>query len=105
MYLQANLTIRYGQTAAFAERFVPIKARLEAKGWRMLGAYTAIIGEFTQILHLWQVESPDTVTNALFAVMGEEGAAAEFATLGEVIESERTQVVLPMPYSPLEDLK
>ena len=99
-HLRADLTIKYGQIGRFSELFVPVKERLESKGWKLIGAYQAIIGDFTKVLHIWKIEDANMVPQALFAAMAEADFAPLFAELGDLIEAEQTQIVLPTPYSP-----
>ena len=100
MFVRADLKIRYGQAAAFAEAFPPLKAAMEQRGWKLVSAYQAVIGDFTSVLHIWEVEDANTVTSALFSALGDASLTAILERIAEVVLEEKIELVVPTPYHP-----
>src|SRR3954453_16991636 len=100
MFLHVVLKVRYGQIDRFSEIFMRMRPVLEREGWQMVGAYQALIGNYTTVIHVWRIEEPNHHPRALQAAMADEGFAADIAARGEVALDETVQVMVPTSYSP-----
>ena len=67
LYVYANVKIEYGQLAAFNEAMVTVKRVMEANGWKLVGAWTTLIGDLHEVHDLWEVEDANVVPAAFAA--------------------------------------
>jgi hypothetical protein len=100
MVLHVRLKLRYGVNERWNETFSQMVEPLERHGWKLLGAYQTLIGEITEVVHLWNIDDPNTVPKGLFGASAETEFSSHFGTLSELVLEERTQVMLPTPYCP-----
>lgn len=102
LYLVARLEVKYGHMAEAAEilaKFVPL---LKPYGWTLLGSYHPVIGNFSEIIDIWEVPDANAVPKALEA-MGSgaiEGWGEIFMAFREHVESEHLSVCAKFPFSP-----
>ena len=100
LYLQARLKVKYGQVPAFMDTMAQARPLVERHGWKLLGAWGTVIGNFHEVTHLWEIADADAVP----AVLGALGADPAFAPLvgrfAEQVEEEVLTVLAKTPYSP-----
>jgi NIPSNAP len=100
LQVYANVKVKYGQLAAFNEAMVTVKRVMEQNGWKLLGAWTTVIGDLHEVHDLWEVEDANAVP-AGFAGAAEDPdflqAAAEIA---KIADREVLSLVTKTPYSP-----
>jgi hypothetical protein len=100
LYLIAKLKVKYGHVAEAGEilaKFVPI---FEPLGWKLLGSFHPLIGDFSEITDIWEVADANVVPNALAAVAENPEFHKVFAEFREVVESEVLSVCAKFPFSP-----
>ena len=66
-YVYANVKVKYGQLPAFFEAMVTIKRVMEENGWKLVGAWSTVIGDIHEVHDLWEVEDANTVPNGFAA--------------------------------------
>ena len=49
LYVHADVKVKYGQLGVFNEAMVTVKSVMEANGWRLIGAWSTIIGDLHEI--------------------------------------------------------
>jgi len=102
LYLVARLTVKYGHMAEAAEqlaKFVPI---LKPYGWKLLASMHPVIGNFSEIVDIWEVPDANAVPNALAALASDEDKAwqAVFNEFRKHVETEHLSVCAKFPFSP-----
>lgn len=102
LYLVARLTVKYGHMAEAAEQIAKFVPLLKPFGWKLLGSYHPVIGDFSEIIDIWEVPNADAVPKALAAMFsGEiEGWSEIFTAFREHVESEHLSVCAKFPFSP-----
>ena len=60
-YVYANVKVKYGQLGPFYESMVTIKRVMEEHGWKLVGAWSTVIGDLHEVHDLWEVEDANTV--------------------------------------------
>ena len=100
VYLHVQLKVRYSHIDRYSEIFARMLPVLEREGWKMLGAYQALIGTYTQVIHVWRIEDPNHHPRALQAAFADQGFATAIGELAEVVEDETVQVMVPTSYGP-----
>jgi len=99
-YLLASLKVKYGQQRRFNEVMNHLKPVLEKEGWKLIGAYQNAIGRLSSVIDLWEVSSPNTVTDTLASASRDLEFAEWAAQLPELVEEEVLQLMTKLPYSP-----
>ncbi len=65
VYLQARLKLKYGQVPAFMDTMTKARPLVERHGWKLIGAWGTVIGNFHEVTHLWQIADADAVPTVL----------------------------------------
>ena len=55
-YVYANVKVKYGQLPASYEAMVTIRRVMEENGWKLLGAWSTVIGDIHDVHDMWEVE-------------------------------------------------
>ena len=92
-YILARLRIRYGQIEKFAEIMKETMERVGEVGWTLVGSYQAVIGDFNEVVDIWQVPSLEAAYAAVDPTNHTPERQAHLDRLGSVIESESIQIV------------
>lgn len=100
LYVYANVKIKYGQLAAFNEAMITVKRVMEANGWKLVGAWTTLVGDLHEVHDIWEVEDANVVP-AAFAAASQDPDFVQAATdLSKIIDREVISLVAKTPYSP-----
>jgi len=102
LYLVARLKVKYGYMAEAAEQLAKFPPILEPYGWKLLASMHPVIGDFSEIVDIWEVPDANAVPSAL-AAMGSGQDRAWQAVFGEFrkyVESEHLCVCAKFPFSP-----
>lgn len=99
IYVHARLKLRIGTYDEFCEAIkhqVPI---LEAHGWKLIGAWTTVVGQVCTVVDLWEL--PDA--NAFFDALAEWRKSEHFSDFRTVtskaIIEEDISMMKKTPYS------
>ena len=99
-YVYANVKVKYGQLPAFYEAMVTVKRVMEEHGWKLVGAWSTLIGDLHEVHDLWEVDDANTVP-AAFAAAYEDPEFVQAATqVAAVADREVLSLVTKTPYSP-----
>ncbi len=96
--LHVTLKIRPGEMGRFHAVMAEIVPALEERGWRLLGAWSSLIGPLNTVVDLWEVEDANAVGAGLTALAGHPDFGRWYETLGEVVLDENLQLMQPVPY-------
>ena len=100
-FIQATLTLKYGslpRLEVFMEDFIPY---MNSRGWTLIGAYRALVGDLNQVMHIWEAESLDSVMSTLSSGTEVNPKIGELmGRLAEFTEHETVQLVTKTSYSP-----
>jgi hypothetical protein len=99
-YVYANVKVKYGQLPAFFEQMVTIRRVMEENGWKLVGAWSTLIGDIHEVHDLWEVEDANTVPSGFAAAFEDPEFAAASARLGTIADREVLSLVTKTPYSP-----
>jgi hypothetical protein len=100
MYVLANVKVKYGQLPVFNEAMTTVKRVMEANGWKLLGAWSTVIGDIFEVHDLWEVENADAVAGALAAAYQEPDFVEAAVRLSAVCDRETLTLMAKTPYSP-----
>jgi len=99
-YVYANVKVKYGQLGPFYESMVTIKRVMEEHGWKLVGAWSTVIGDLHEVHDLWEVEDANAVPNAFAAAYADADFAEASARLADIADREVLALVMKTPYSP-----
>jgi hypothetical protein len=92
--------VKYGQLAAFYEAMVTVKRVMEDNGWKLVGAYSTLIGDIHEVHDLWEVEDANTVPTGFAGAFEDPEFVEASARIAAVAEREVLSLVAKTPYSP-----
>ena len=98
-FLHVRLQCRYGKIAQFNEIMQHLVPILEAKGWRLHGAYVAQIGRLDRVYDIWEVPTANDVRSVLELAANEPEFRQWAAGLGECVAEEELELVEKLPYA------
>ena len=99
-YIRTNVSLKLGQNPGYDEmmgKLVPIMAR---QGWRLVLGLQPMIGDFTKLLHVWEVAEFDDIRRGLEACATDPDALAILAAMPELLYTEELTVMAKTSYSP-----
>ena len=99
-YVYANVKVKYGQLPAFYEQMVTIKRVMEENGWKLVGAWSTVIGDIHEVHDLWQVEDANAVPAGFAGAFEDPEFAAASTALAAIADREVLSLVTKTPYSP-----
>jgi len=97
-YVYANVKVKYGQLPAFYEQMVTIKRVMEENGWKLVGAWSTVIGDIHEVHDLWQVEDANTVPTGFAGAFEDPEFAAASTALAAIADREVLSLVTKTPY-------
>ena len=100
LYVYANVKVKYGQLGEFSEAMVTVKRVMEANGWRLVGAWTTVIGDLHEVHDLWEVPDANAVPTALAAAAEDPDFAKALEQLSAIADREVLSLLTKTSYSP-----
>ena len=99
-YVYANVKVKYGQLPAFYEAMVTIRRVMEENGWKLVGAWSTVIGDLHEVHDMWEVEDANMVPAAFAAAYEDPEFVQAAAEVAAAAERETLSLVMKTPYSP-----
>lgn len=99
-YVYANVKIKYGRLPAFYEKMETIKRGMEANGWKLVGAWSTLIGDLHEVHDLWEVEDANAVPAGFMGAYGDPEFVQAAGELSDICDREVLSLVTKTPYSP-----
>jgi hypothetical protein len=79
---------------------VTIKRVMEENGWKLVGAWSTVIGDLHEVHDMWEVEDANTVPAAFAGAYEDPEFLQAAAEVAAVAERETLSLVMKTPYSP-----
>ena len=99
LYVYANVKVKYGQLAAFNEAMVTVKRVMEQNGWRLVGAWSTVIGDLHEVHDLWEVEDANTVPASIVAAYEDPDFVQATTQIEPIADREVLSLVTKTLYS------
>jgi len=99
-FIQTKLTIKYGCLPKLTEAMTIMVPFLRTQGWTLTGAFYAIVGNFNQVTHLWEIENLDCIPTAMASTQSAPHIAELVGRFAEYVVEEDLQLVTKTDYSP-----
>jgi NIPSNAP len=100
LHVYANVKVKYGQLAAFNEAMVTVKRVMEQNGWKLIGAWTTVIGDLHEVHDLWEVEDANAVPAGFAGASQDPDFVQAVGEISKIAEREVLSLVTKTPYSP-----
>ena len=99
-YVYANVKVKYGQLPASYEAMVTIRRVMEENGWKLVGAWSTVIGDIHEVHDMWEVEDANAVPAGFAAAYEDSESVQASAQLATIADREVLSLVAKTPYSP-----
>jgi hypothetical protein len=99
VYLHVKIQLVRGKHRIFESAMAEMAPVLESHGWRLVGAFTPVIGRLGAVYHVWRIPSPDSSVEALAKVRAHPDARRWHDAFAESIADEALELVRPTTYS------
>ena len=99
-YVYANVKVKYGQLPAFYEAMVTIKRVMEENGWKLVSAFSTVIGDIHEVHDLWEVADANAVPAGFAGAFEDPDFVQASASLSAIADREVLSLVTKTPYSP-----
>ena len=96
--VHTRVDLKFGQNHGFYEVLEHLKNFLAPHGWTLRYGLTPVIGNLTEVIHIWEVERIEDVPNGLAAVFSDAELGKQLARLPGLMNT--LQVMARTPYSP-----
>lgn len=100
VYLHSKIKLRYGQLGAFNDAMAEAKPIVEEHGWKLVGAWSTVIGDLNEVHDIWEIKDANAVGAVMRSAFGDPAFRAVAAQFAEHIEEETLTVLTKTPYSP-----
>lgn len=78
-------------------KLVPVMARF---GWKLVLGLQPMIGDFTKLVHVWEVAQFDDIRRGLEGCAADPEALAVLTPMPQLLYTEELAVMVKTPYSP-----
>lgn len=96
--LHVTLKIRPGRLNEFCTLMSKLKPVAEAGGWKLLGSWTTLIGRLNVVVDIWEIKESSQVQSVFEAFFAHPKWPEWERQLGEYVEDEVTQLMLPVSF-------
>jgi NIPSNAP len=100
LYVYANVKLKYGQLVAFNDTMATVRRVMEQHGWKLVGAWSTVVGDLHEVHDMWEVESADAIPAAFAAAYEDPEFVRAARDLTMQVEREVLTLVTKTPYSP-----
>ena len=100
IHFMATIKIRPGKMLEFSALMPRIIAVMEQQGWRLLGAWTTLVGRLNVVIDLWQIPDANALPSGFGALMMSHDWPDIAHSLAECVEDEVLQLLIRAPFDP-----
>jgi hypothetical protein len=97
VYLHSKIKLKYGQLGAFNDAMAEAKPIVEEHGWKLVGAWSMMIGDLNEVHDIWEIKDANAVGAVMRSVFGNPAFRAVAAQFAEQIEEEILTVLTKTP--------
>jgi hypothetical protein len=99
-YIRTVVRLKFGQTQPYSAMMTRLAPYMAQHGWRLVLALQPMLGDLTELIHIWEVAEFDNIRRALDACASDPEAQAILAPLPDLLHTEIVQIMVKTPYSP-----
>ena len=99
-YVKTQVDLKFGQNAGFNEVLAHLVPFLGKHGWKLTHGLQALVGNLTEIIHIWEVQDLNHIPAGLNAVFTDAELGKQLARLPGFMNSESLSIMVKTPYMP-----
>lgn len=99
-YLHVTIKVRPGKMNEFCELMPILVGAAERHGWKLLGAWSNVIGRLNVVVDLWEVPDANSIPAQFAQLMQLSDWPQLEQRLAACVEDEALQVMGRLPYDP-----
>jgi NIPSNAP len=99
VFLHSRIKLKYGQLGAFNEAMAKVKPIVGQRGWRLVGAWSTVIGNLNEVHDIWEIEDANAVGAVMSSAFSDPEFRAVAAQFAAQIDEETLTVLTKTPYS------
>lgn len=99
-YVKTKVDLKFGQNTGFNEILSELVPFLGNHGWKLVYGLQALVGNLSEIMHLWEVEEFADIATGLNAAFTDMELGRSLARLPEFMNNETLQIMIKTSYSP-----
>ena len=99
-HILTHVSLKLGNNLGYNEmmaKLVPVMARF---GWKLVLGLQPMIGDFTKLVHVWEVAEFDDIRRGLEGCAADPEALAVLTPMPQLLHTEELAVMVKTPYSP-----
>ena len=100
VYVHARLKLRIGGYEEFCEAIKAQVPVLEGQGWKLVGAWTTVVGQICTVIDLWELPDANAFFEGLAKWRGSPDMAAFREVTSKVLIEEDISMMRKATYSP-----
>jgi NIPSNAP len=98
LYLHVTLKIRQGKMHQFCELMPRMVSEAERHGWKLLAAWSNIVGRLNVVVDLWEIADANSIPKQFSHLLALADWPQLEQRLAECVEDEVLQVMGRLPY-------
>ncbi len=99
-YVRTKVVLKLGSNAGYNAMMAKLTPIMAQHGWNLILGLQPLIGDFTEMLHIWEVAEFDDIRGALVVCASDPAVIAILAPMPELLQTEILDVMVKTPYSP-----
>lgn len=99
-YVRTRVALKLGSNQNYNAMMATLTPVMAQHGWKLILALQPMIGDFTELLHIWEVAEFDDIRGALVACAADPAVTAILAPMPDLLQTEIIDVMVKTPYSP-----
>jgi len=98
-YIHTKVSLKLGRLPAYHEMMAKLSPYMRRHGWKLVMALEPFISEFTELVHIWEVDEFGDIEKGLRACRTDPEAHALLAPMPELLHDEALKIMVKTPYS------
>lgn len=99
-YIRTTVALKMGQYQGYSDLMSSFAPYMAKHGWKLLFGLGPVVGDITEITHLWEIERFEDIATGMDACGADPEAQALLANLPDLVHKETIVVMAKTPYSP-----
>jgi len=99
-YIHTVVTLKLGEIEAYSEMMAKLTPYMARNGWKLILGLQPFVGDFTELLHVWEVERFEDVERGLLACQTDPEAWEILAPMPKLLHNEALKIMAKTSYSP-----
>ena len=99
-YIRTTVALKMGKYQGYSDLMTAFAPYMAQHGWKLLFGLGPVVGDITEITHLWEIEKFEDIAKGMEACGADPEAHKLLANLPDLVHKETVVVMAKTPYSP-----